>query len=1238
MVKYARKKPTCLFGAIMLFLILSTLIVPHFQYSLPLRFKVFNNVDQKIAPNLVKLLNDRNAGKRIQVIVLFRNYDDLEQRNKILSNLNIKGLEEIEKFHIIPAALYSVPISEVRKLASLQSVKKVYLNERFQAIPPNTKTQFTTGNSNVLYNETVPKFINADKLWPRFNGSGIKIAILDTGISDTHPDLKGKVISKRSFVLKDFYFDFDENATDFYGHGTHVAGIVAGTGAASNGMYRGVAPGAQIINAKCLNMFGQGTTAAILKAIEWAVFAEADIISMSLGTSIGDPNDPISIAAEKAVEEGIVVVAAAGNSGPYYSSVSSPGAAYGVITVGACDWKGQVASFSSRGPTLAWSPDPDVLAPGVDVIAPLAPESYMQRAGLKLGKAINGTYIPLSGTSMATPAVAGAAALLLQAFPSLKKNNPHAIRIALMETARNTGLNENIQGAGIIDVYEAYQFLKRNLKGSFLPVVKVAPTTIPLQPQIVRFPGDSIVNTLILLSGSVCNIRAEVYGNITSFIHLENTIFNDAFGDITLEVKLEVPITTVPGRYVGQINFVNSSNGFEVLANVSIDFEIEIPRARALFDWHHNFDFSDSPWCNYYLFANLLADMLIDLDVSEGILTLEKLEDYDILILPDVELMFTPDEEYAIKKFIEDGGSLLVLGSFYPAFAAEPLNRILSSYGVSFTNKTLASSLDLGIVQTLKETLNITQENLIKHPITNGVQSITWATGVALEVNKNFNVNALAYLEGNPVLVAVNETVTNGGRIVVFGGEVSFYDNLVEDSPSHVQLERNVFEWLLGKENNVLLLLSNYTYTIGSTLSLAVYILNETMTIENVSVRVFTPTSNNFTVPLSTFDEKILEGHFVVEEEGIYILEVTYGAKVLRKYSVRVSSDIPVVTKVSNTLILNHPSDIEYPSWVKYVEGIDILCRLNDAVEIAANIAGNDSNLEVTLYLSSYLQFSDMSRASLTFQSIPMVKRGNVWSATFNPGLDSFSDLYVYYVVVKDSKNNTLLDMNNATGMFLLVDIEPEVFLNSTVEGQTIEKINETTKAISVSLGDVISYKIYGSDMEDTSGELEAFALLVDYDIYAISGLPLLAFKGSFTGDGWQGEVRIPENGTMKTPLGTVNLSGLLVLFLILRDKDGQVGYQYTLLYLTAEIIIPIFPIFIVAVVALVIVLIIAFMLYRRKKREELLPLPEYYPTYQIMNYCPYCGARLPPGARYCPFCGAKLVKGEDEYGGESGY
>jgi len=396
-----------------------------------------------------------------------------------------------------------------------------------------------------------------------------------------------------------------------------------------------------------------------------------------------------------------------------------------------------------------------------------------------------------------------------------------------------------------------------------------------------------------------------------------------------------------------------------------------------------------------------------------------------------------------------------------------------------------------------------------------------------------------------------------------------------------------------------------------------------------VTVKITIPNGTVFNVTLSNVSKTIFKASFVLEEEGVYTIDVIAGSKIVERSFVRVASSFPTITRVSNTVVIEHPSDIEYPSWVKYVAGIDMICRLDDYIKITAYIPSNDSNLDVTLYLSPYLQFSGMSRQPLTFKSIPMIKSGNVWVAIFKPSLDTFSDLYVYYVVVKDSQNNTILDMTNATGIFLVVDIEPEVSMDSIVEGQTLEEINETTKALTVSLGDTLSYKIYGSDLEDLNEELEAFALLVDYDIYVISGLPLLAFKGNLTENGWQGVVKIPENGTIKTPLGYVSLSGVLVLFLILRDKDGQIGYQYTLLYVSAGIItIPILPIFISTSTLLLVVLIVAYLVYRRKKKKEFAPLPEYYPRYPVViNYCPYCGVRLPPGARYCPMCGAQIVK-----------
>ena len=1228
------KRLRCMLSLLLLFLMTFTLITPFFAYQFSSEVPI-SYENSKISPKLLTILEESsNVEKKIQVIVLFKDYTYLNKRQEYLSDVNVKRLEEIDTFNIVPAALYSVPIREVRKLASFQIIESIFLNEKFQAIP-DIETHFNLAKNYDLPNETVPKFINAEKLWSNFNGSGIKIAILDTGVSEKHPDLKGKVLWKKSFVLEKYGFDFDENSTDLNGHGTHVAGIAAGTGAASNGMYIGVAPGAEIVNVKCLNMFGQGTTAAILKAIEWAVAMDVDIISMSLGTSLGDPNDIISMAVEKAVKEGIVVVAAAGNGGPYYSSISSPGAAYSVITVGACDWKGEVASFSSRGPTLAWSPDPDVLAPGVDVAAPLAPNSYMERVGKKLGTIIGDAYISLSGTSMSTPAVAGAVALLLQAFPALRKNNPYAIRLALMETARSLGLNENIQGAGIIDVFEAYNFLEQNLKNSFLPVVKVLPSNIPTPPQIIRFPGDDLITTAIVISGTECDIDIEISGNITNLnINIDKTVFTDIFGVSTLEIKLKIPLVVIPGKYVGQINFINHSNvDSKILASIELEVKVDAPKAKALFDWYHNFDFTDSPWHNYYLFTKYLDDMLIDLDIYEGILTVEKLEGYDILILPDTELMFTPDEKYAIWEFVKNGGSLLVLGSFYQAFAVEPLNGILSPYGILFTNKTIAEQTDLVILNFLKEILNITRDNLVEHPITSNVENISWVTGVALKTEEKSGVTDIAYLENNVVIAVADEDVTGGGRIVVFGSERMFYDDLLQENPSHIRLEENVFNWLLEKKRDIILLLDDYVYNTNSKLNLALYVLNTSiLEKENVTVQITTPSGNISNVALNNVSKTVFEASFILKEEGIYTINVFVSSKNVKKYFVRVASSFPTVTRVLNTVVIKHPSDIEYPSWVKYIAGIDMICRLDDYIKITAYIPSSDSDLDVKVYISPYLQFSSMSRLPLTFKSISMTKSGNVWVATFKPSLDTFSDLYVYYVVVKDSQNNTILDMTNATGIFFVVDIEPEVSMDSIVEGQTLEEINETVKALTVSPGDTLSYKIYGSDLEDLNQELEAFALLVDYDIYVISGLPLLGFKGNLTEDGWQGVVKIPENATVKTPLGYVPLSGVLVLFLILRDKDGQIGYQYTLLYVsTGILIIPILPIFILTSTLLIVVFVVAYLVYRRKKRKKISLLPEYYPTYPIIiNYCPYCGVRLPPGARYCPMCGAQIIKTEE--------
>ncbi|MFJ8536424.1 S8 family peptidase [Streptomyces sp. NPDC093591] len=249
--------------------------------------------------------------------------------------------------------------------------------------------------------------IGAPKAWEAgYDGKGVKIAVLDTGVDATHPDLKDQVIAAKNFTPA-------ATAEDKVGHGTHVASIAAGTGAKSGGKYKGVAPGADILNGKVLDDTGSGDDSGILAGMEWAAEQGAQVVNMSLGGGDTPEIDPLEAAVNKlSAEKGILFAIAAGNSGP--ESVGSPGSAEAALTVGAVDDKDQLAEFSSTGPRLGdGAVKPDVTAPGVDITAASAKGSLIEQ---EVGENPAG-YLSISGTSMATPHVAGAAAILKQQHP-----------------------------------------------------------------------------------------------------------------------------------------------------------------------------------------------------------------------------------------------------------------------------------------------------------------------------------------------------------------------------------------------------------------------------------------------------------------------------------------------------------------------------------------------------------------------------------------------------------------------------------------------------------------------------------------------------------------------------------------------------------------------------------------------------------------------------------------------------
>ncbi|MGW1978970.1 S8 family peptidase [Streptomyces sp. NPDC001889] len=286
--------------------------------------------------------------------------------------------------------------------------------------------------------------IGAPKVWQSgYDGTGVTIAVLDSGVDDTHPDLATQVVGAANFTSS-------PDTKDRHGHGTHIASIAAGTGARSGGLHKGVAPGAKILNAKIMDDNGTMESGAIA-AVDWAVGRGADIVSMSFGTGDTPDINPLEAHINRVTKEkGVLFTVSAGNEGPKAGTVGSPGSAEAALTVGAVDDADRIAPFSSVGPLHAGVIKPDVTAPGVGITAASAPGSVI--AG-EVGENPAG-YFSIGGTSMSTPHVAGAAALLKQRHPGWTGER---LKAALTASAQDGGYSALQQGTGRIAVDRAVE-------------------------------------------------------------------------------------------------------------------------------------------------------------------------------------------------------------------------------------------------------------------------------------------------------------------------------------------------------------------------------------------------------------------------------------------------------------------------------------------------------------------------------------------------------------------------------------------------------------------------------------------------------------------------------------------------------------------------------------------------------------------------------------------------------------
>lgn len=296
------------------------------------------------------------------------------------------------------------------------------------------------GRRQLTLDHSVPQIGAPAAYQAGFTGQGVRVAVLDTGIDAGHPDLTGRVGEAHNFTEA-------ADAGDTVGHGTHVASIIAGSGAASGGKYHGVAPDATLLNGKVCEE-GGCMESAILAGMQWAAADQhADVINMSLGGGDTPDVDPLEAAVESlTAQTGALFVLSAGNDGTD-GSVGSPGSADAALTVGAVDRDDALADFSSRGPRVGdGGLKPDITAPGVEIVAARAD-------GTEIGTPVGDGYVALSGTSMAAPHVTGAVALLAQQHSGWTATQ---LKATLMASAKpHPEQTAFQQGAGRVDVARA---------------------------------------------------------------------------------------------------------------------------------------------------------------------------------------------------------------------------------------------------------------------------------------------------------------------------------------------------------------------------------------------------------------------------------------------------------------------------------------------------------------------------------------------------------------------------------------------------------------------------------------------------------------------------------------------------------------------------------------------------------------------------------------------------------------
>ncbi|MFW9785598.1 MAG: S8 family serine peptidase, partial [Candidatus Heimdallarchaeota archaeon] len=875
---------------------------------------------------------------------------------------------------------------------------------------------------------------------------------------------------------------------------THVAGIIGGDGTGSDGLYRGVAPGVSLINARAGNASGL-LEGDIVNAIEWSAKpiglggAGADIVSMSFGGGYPYISDIITEAISNAKESyGVIFVASAGNSGPEYFTGSSPATGIDVISVGATRITGNLASFSSWGPTFKYIGYPDVVAPGVNIISTEAKNSQISKEKRLIGSVFDfagdADYIPLSGTSMSAPVVSGALAILKQAYPNI---TAEAARIALLEgTNKLTGdENDDIlkSGVGLINISASLNFLS-NISPDYNDTAKVFPDNLPVKPyDLIQFPGDRQKFNLTVISGKGNIYDVEIPNNIpgVSIISDKPSIFFANSGVSLLELDITVDKNAIPGVREIELNLTSGGQVYDV---INIVLEIKLPEYRILMESYHGLNdwFPEISFhqMRFYEAMNDISDRNVSIDYNmeywtpdynkntdNSILTEERLAQYDLIILQTPLLPYSPIEIFNLKNYFDNGGSILFLGTRYQDMVIDNINDLFSSLDLDtqINEENIMDDNWVGIGATVSSQ---SVHDLNNPNIFSNVNRFIWEYGNSFTTSGN--AESIAFIDNKTIATMYNGTLEGKGRFLAFG-DLHWLLNDYRSSAyyvDHLNLLNNILDFLLPVDDVSISIDLGSEQTSNSQIDLSIYLKNQ-LTKSPI-------TSSDFDLLEVTIKNesysKLININTTISNDGLYfnntylipapsykpytvLVNLTIGLNSYTKLSRLLFFDNSKMPKINNLLSSN-------PSITRFISETNTLNAELDGPTY------NDFNGFLSIYPSSFYNSKKSAAKNLTFSHIG----ANIYRDIFDPETNDPSGDAIFYIV---PTNENYTNANSPRYLFYVLNNEPEILKSTSLfnlEGSSDILFEDTESddgsfVYTASQGSVLNFIV---DVQDSVG------------------------------------------------------------------------------------------------------------------------------------------------------------------------